>query len=50
MDLAAKGWKVACSEDKALRKGLNIVNGKVVYKGVAEAFGLPYNEVSEVLR
>lgn len=48
--LAEDGWKKACSEDKALRKGLNIVKGKVVYKGVAEAFGLPYHEVSEVLR
>jgi alanine dehydrogenase len=48
--LAEDGWKKACSEDKALRKGLNIVRGKVVYKGVAEAFGLPYHEVSEVLR
>jgi alanine dehydrogenase len=50
IQLADKGWKKACSEDKALRKGLNVVKGKVVYKGVAEAFGLPYHDVSEVLR
>ena len=50
MQLASKGWKKACAEDKALKKGLNIVDGKVVYKGVAEAFGLPYHEVNEVLR
>lgn len=50
IQLAAKGWKKACSEDKALRKGLNVVKGKVVYKGVAEAFGLPYHDASEVLR
>lgn len=48
--LAEEGWKKACSGDKALRKGLNIVKGKIVYKGVAEAFGLPYHDVSEVLR
>lgn len=48
--LAEKGWKKACADDKALRKGLNIVKGKVVYKGVAEAFGLPFHDVSEVLR
>lgn len=48
--LAEDGWKKACLGDKALRKGLNIVKGKVVYKGVAEAFGLPYHDVSEVLR
>lgn len=50
IQLAAKGWKKACAEDKALRKGLNVVKAKVVYKGVAEAFGLPYHDVSEVLR
>ncbi len=38
--LAAKGWKAACAADSALRLGLNIVRGSVVYPGVAEAFGL----------
>ena len=50
IDLAAKGWKKACSEDLALRKGLNIVDGKVVYLGVAETFGLAYHEVNSVLK
>jgi alanine dehydrogenase len=50
IQLAEKGWKKACSDDKALRKGLNVVKGKIVYKGVAEAFGMPYHDVSEVLR
>lgn len=43
--LANKGWKAACKEDDALFKGLNVVNGKVVYKGVADAFGLPYEPI-----
>lgn len=47
--LADNGWKSACEEDPALRKGLNIVNGKVVYKGVADAFNLKYQEVDTVL-
>jgi alanine dehydrogenase len=42
LQLANKGWKKACLENKALAKGLNIVNGKVVYKEVAEAFNLEY--------
>lgn len=50
IQLAKKGWKVACTENKALRKGLNVVDGKVVYKGVAEAFGLTYYDVQEVLK
>jgi len=40
--LADKGWQKACREDEALCKGLNIVNGKVTYKAVAEVFGLDY--------
>jgi alanine dehydrogenase len=50
LQLADKGWKQACLDDKALRKGLNVVNGKIVYKGVSEAFGLTYYEVEEVLK
>ena len=38
--LADKGWERACREDKALALGLNVVDGKVVYPAVAEAFGL----------
>ena len=40
--LADKGWRKACAESEELRKGLNIVEGKVVYKEVAEAWGLPF--------
>ncbi len=49
LKLADKGWKIACAEDAALRKGLNVVDHKVVFKGVADAFGLEYTEVEHVL-
>jgi alanine dehydrogenase len=49
LQLANKGWKKACNENLALAKGLNIVKGKVVYKEVAEAFGIEYIERSSVL-
>ncbi len=39
--LADKGWKQACKEDHALELGVNIVDGKVVFPGVAEAWDLP---------
>jgi alanine dehydrogenase len=42
MQLAGKGWKQALKDNAALRKGLNIVDGKVTYPAVAEAFGLPF--------
>ena len=38
--LANMGWEKACEENEDLRKGLNIVNGKVVCKAVADTFGL----------
>ena len=40
--LADKGWQQACTDDGALAKGLNIVEGKVVFKAVADVFGLPW--------
>ena len=42
LELANKGWKLACVENKALAKGLNIINGSIVYKEVADAFDLDY--------
>ena len=39
--LARDGWRKACKADPSLALGLNVVEGKVVYPGVAEAFGLP---------
>jgi alanine dehydrogenase len=42
MQLANKGWKQALKENAALKKGLNVVDGKVTYAAVAEAFGLPF--------
>lgn len=47
--LADQGWKKACSNREDLRKGLNIVEGQVVYKGVADAFGLSYTDVKQLV-
>jgi alanine dehydrogenase len=47
--LAKHGWREACRRDETLRRGLNVVEGKVVYPGVAEAFGLPLVDVVSVL-
>lgn len=49
IQLADKGWQKACSQNKELKLGLNVVGGKVTYKGVAEAFDLTYTPVEEVL-
>ncbi|MDR1585332.1 MAG: alanine dehydrogenase [Prevotellaceae bacterium] len=42
LTLANMGWEKACSGHDDLRRGLNIIKGNVVYKAVADAFGLPY--------
>jgi len=49
VQVANKGWKKACADSEELKKGLNVVHGKVVYKGVAEAFNLEYTDVNTVL-
>ena len=47
--LARQGWKDACRKDASLLLGLNIVEGKVVYPGVAEAFGLSVADAKSLL-
>ncbi len=49
LELAGKGWQQACTDNHALRLGLNVVQGKVVYQGVADAFGLAYTPVDQVM-
>lgn len=40
LKLADLGWEAACRADAGLAKGLNVVDGKVTFPGVAEAFGM----------
>ena len=47
--LARDGWRKACKADPALALGLNVIEGKVVYPGVAEAFGLPLVDPATLL-
>lgn len=49
IQLANKGWKKACQDNEELKLGLNVINGDVVYKGVSDAFGLPYTDVSKYI-
>ena len=49
LEIANKGWREAARTNPAIRKGLNMVEGKITYPAVAEAFGLPYPPVEEVL-
>ncbi len=49
VQIANKGWKKAAQDNHGVKTGLNIVQGKVTYKGVADAFSLEYTPVTEVL-
>jgi len=49
VQIANKGWKKACQDNPALRKGLNVIDGKVTYEAVAEAVGVPYEHVEDLL-
>ena len=46
IEIANKGWKKACLDNEPLKKGLNIINGDIVYKAVADAFDLNYTELN----
>ena len=49
IQLADKGWKRAAQENADLVPGLNVIQGDIVYKAVAEAFNMPYTPVEKYL-
>ncbi|WP_421890402.1 alanine dehydrogenase [Marinoscillum sp.] len=49
MQLANKGWKKACQDNRELLLGLNVINGEIVYEGVAKAFNLPFAPAEKFL-
>ena len=49
IQLADKGWKKAAQENSDLVPGLNVIQGDIVYKAVAEAFAMPYTPVENYL-
>jgi alanine dehydrogenase len=46
--LANQGWQKACKTDEALRKGLNVVDGSIVYQAVADAFGKNFKPLKDI--
>jgi alanine dehydrogenase len=49
LEIAGKGWKKAILDNSEIRSGANIINGKVTYKGVADAFGLKYTPIENLI-
>ena len=49
LEIANKGWRRAMLENDEIKLGANVVNGKVTCPGVAEAFGLHYTPMDDLL-
>jgi alanine dehydrogenase len=49
VQIANQGWRKAMTDSLEIRKGANVILGRVCYKGVAEAFGLDYAPVETLL-
>jgi len=43
--VADQGLEMSMSQNRALKRGLNIYKGKVTLSAVAEAFGMDYEEL-----
>ena len=49
VEIANKGWEKAMRENPEIKKGANVIKGNVTYKAVAEAFGLEYTPIDQVI-
>jgi len=49
VEIANKGYEKAIKTNNEIKLGLNIIDGKIVYKGVADAFGFDYYPVESVI-
>jgi alanine dehydrogenase len=49
LSIASHGWENAVRADPALAEGVNVVSGQVVYEPVAEAHGLPFTPLAELI-
>ena len=49
VEIANKGWLIAMQESSEIRLGTNVINGRVTYKGVADAFELEYTSIDSLL-
>ena len=49
LTIANSGWKKSALESPAIAKGINVIDGKITYKSVAEAHGLEYTNLEDLL-
>ena len=49
LEIANKGWKKAMQENNEIKLGANVIDGKITYKAVAEAFDLEHVSIDTLL-
>jgi alanine dehydrogenase len=49
VEIANKGWKKAMKENPEIKKGANVIQGQITFKGVADAFGMKFTPVDKLL-
>ncbi len=49
VEIADKGWKKAMKENPEIKKGANVIQGQITFKGVADAFGMKLASVDKLL-
>jgi alanine dehydrogenase len=49
VQIANKGWQTAMQENTEIKAGANVIDGKVTYKAVAEAFDMEYTPVETLI-
>ena len=49
LEIANKGWKNALQENSEIKRGANVVQGKVTFRGVSDALTLKYTPIDELI-
>ena len=49
LEIASNGWQSAVRRNPGFAKGVNVTQGRVTYKAVADATGLPYTPLDGLL-
>ena len=49
VEIANKGWKKAMKENPEIKRGANVIQGQITFKGVADAFGMKFTDIEKLL-
>ncbi|MCK9905384.1 alanine dehydrogenase, partial [Frankia sp. Cpl3] len=50
LEIAGKGFRAAITQNRALARGVNVLNGQVVYEAVAKSLEMPYVPLEEAMQ